>query len=202
LDEATGANRSSSTTPPSPLPRRAKMAVQLECGVKQWGMLSWNKRWLTFGEGIIKVYKDDGGGSPPPGATAIVGFNLADPGSCAHAPLPRPAECKALALSTRLSRMRDSLCCCRRHRLPPAPTSHHVLLIPPPSTYTTSTHNGHPASLTRPVLCPLAAVEPDPINAQRVKLDNGVALIHIKFDSPEVREVLALRPPPPSSPLF
>ena len=51
--------------------------VEKEGEVKQWGLLSWNKRHLTYGEGVIKLYKES---PPPPGASPIVAFDLSQRG--------------------------------------------------------------------------------------------------------------------------
>ena len=45
--------------------------------VKQWGLLSWNNRWLTFEAGVISLYKSEEGSSL---GTPIVQFDLNAPG--------------------------------------------------------------------------------------------------------------------------
>ena len=82
----------------------------LSTPVKQWGLLSWNKRWITFEAPLIKLFKSDIG----PEGDPIVTFDLSDP------------ACK---------------------------------------------------------------FEVDPVNENRLSLDNSIALIHIKFDDAPTREV-------------
>jgi hypothetical protein len=89
--------------------------MALSSSVKQWGLLSWNKRWITFEAPIIKLFKSDTG----PDGEPIVTFDLSDP------------VCK---------------------------------------------------------------FEIDPVNANRLSLDNSIALIHIKFDDAETRAVRRTSP--------
>ena len=84
--------------------------MALSSSVRQWGLLSWNKRWITFESPIIRLFKSDTG----PDGDPIVTFDLSD------------AVCK---------------------------------------------------------------FEVDPVNANRLSLDNSIALIHIKFDDAETRTV-------------
>ena len=50
--------------------------MALSHSVKQWGLLSWNKRWMTFERGTISLYKSEHG----PEGDPIVAFDLAAPG--------------------------------------------------------------------------------------------------------------------------
>ena len=78
--------------------------MALSSPVRQWGLLSWNKRWITFESPTIRLFKSETG----PEGDPIVTFDLSD------------SVCK---------------------------------------------------------------FEVDPVNANRLSLDNSIALIHIKFDS-------------------
>eukprot|EP01048_Picozoa_sp_COSAG05_P021188 COSAG05_NODE_3820_length_1820_cov_1.901220_4_plen_86_part_00 len=68
------------------------MAVELQGPVKQWGLLSWNKRWLTYGASMIKLYKSE---DPPTGdQSPIVEFDLSQSGVCTcHASTTNPRPC-------------------------------------------------------------------------------------------------------------
>ena len=50
--------------------------MALSHSVKQWGLLSWNKRWMTFEGGTISLYKSEHG----PEGDPIVAFDLSAPG--------------------------------------------------------------------------------------------------------------------------
>ena len=84
--------------------------MALSSPVRQWGLLTWNKRWITFENPVIKLYKSETG----PEGEPIVTFDLSD------------SACK---------------------------------------------------------------FEVDPVNANRLSLDNSIALIHIKFDDAATRGV-------------
>lgn len=84
--------------------------MALSSPVRQWGLLSWNKRWITFESPTIRLFKSETG----PEGDPIVTFDLSD------------SVCK---------------------------------------------------------------FEVDPVNANRLSLDNSIALIHIKFDDAGTRAV-------------
>ena len=54
----------------------------MQTPVKQWGLLSWNKRWLTFDGRVISLYKGDEGVA---GQAPIVQFDLSQQGVSASA---------------------------------------------------------------------------------------------------------------------
>ena len=83
----------------------------LSCAVKQWGLLRWDERWITFSDGVFSLYR-----------------TIAAPGD---------ADSPYLQL---------------------------------------------------PVSDPLTVVEADPLNPQRLRLENGVACIHLKFGEPADRD--------------
>jgi hypothetical protein len=52
--------------------------MALSHSVKQWGLLSWNKRWMTYEGGTIKLFRSEE--APPTDAEPIVSFDLSAPG--------------------------------------------------------------------------------------------------------------------------
>lgn len=52
--------------------------MALSSSVKQWGLLSWNKRWMTYDGGVIKLFKSEV--EPAAGSEPIVTFDLAQAG--------------------------------------------------------------------------------------------------------------------------
>jgi hypothetical protein len=52
--------------------------MALSSQVKQWGLLSWNKRWMTYDAGVIKLFKSEV--EPAADAEPIVSFDLAAAG--------------------------------------------------------------------------------------------------------------------------
>ena len=50
------------------------MTMALSSPVRQWGLLTWNKRWITFENPVIKLFKSETG----PEGEPIVTFDLSD----------------------------------------------------------------------------------------------------------------------------